>query len=324
MIFTPHKTEFNRRRFCKTLAGLFVPTIVGLISKAKGQALTLNDPALGITKSGATVCSDGGVASDWAARVVTNGGTAIPAANVTAACNFVSTLKASGDWSNLLVVNLGDPTSLIGFETPLLRGSGGGGIDPWTNNSVVSGDISANGFTGDGGSKKFQTGFGTWASSQSVGFAVYIYNATGSGASFPYDMGVSDGGGTNYYTIAARFPSTNQTHAISGNNSNNAILTAFPGNGYFSDQRVSSTDHRLYWANGSNAHAQIGATDTFSWTSTLAGVPMYVGCGDFIFNGCSTDTMSAFIFSNGLSAAADARVFSALQTYLIARGGGFR
>ena len=302
-------------------SGLFVPSAFAILHEletheAQAQPLTLNDPVMGVASSGGAACSDGGVTSNWAARVVTNGGTAIPAANQTAVCNMVAGLISDGVWSNVLVMNVLDPTSLIGSHTPLKVGTG---IDPWTSN-YVSGDLSANGLTGDGSSKHATTGFfgDSWSSTGSVGFFAYCYTSGSAGNGLVNGLG--DAGNTMVWGIVAASGgnATFYNGLYAGN-----IVVAAPGNGYFSSQRVSTTDHRAYWANGSNAHQQLGSNLTNN-AGTLQHSPFWIGCSDTVFNDCSNATLSVVGLTNGLVSADDAKLFSRIQTYLVARGGGFR
>lgn len=269
-------------------------------------------------KSGGASCSNSDTTA-WAAQVVTNGGTAIPSSNQTAVCHLVNGLVIDGLYSDVLMLGVIDPTSLIGAFTPVIQGAGS---TPWLNNSFVGGDLSANGITCRASSStSMRTAFAlsSWPSAQSLGFFAYIYHRGAVG----YTMGASDGGATIYAAFVSEFTDHNSYFYNGAVPGNVITVNPSPGDGYFSDQRVSSTDHRAYWANGSNAHAQIGATDTTSWTGTQSNNPFWIGCGDFIFNGCCNDTISAVGFTNGLSAARDALLFARIQAYLVERGGGF-
>jgi hypothetical protein len=103
----------------------------------------------------------------------------------------------------------------------------------------------------------------------------------------------------------------------------NLCQVASPGNGFYSCQRVSNTDHRLYFASSGSPHAQVGSTDTASSGSVMS--PVFVDL--YRFNGAgltASDTISFYAFTTGLSAADDAKLFARVQTLRQSLGGGYR
>ncbi len=92
--------------------------------------------------------------TDWATRVVANGG-AMPSGN-TIAC--METLRLSlislGITNKIYSLCIFVPDSLIAATTPLFKHKG---ADPWTNGNFVIGDLTVNGFKGDGSTKFLDT-----------------------------------------------------------------------------------------------------------------------------------------------------------------------
>lgn len=111
---------------------------------AFGQAFTFSD--LPFLAQGST---------DWQTRVVANGG-AMPSANTIAA---METLRlgciAAGLTNKIYSLCVFVPDSLIAATTPLFLHKG---VDPWTNNNFVIGDLTVDGLKGDGSTKSLDTG----------------------------------------------------------------------------------------------------------------------------------------------------------------------
>jgi hypothetical protein len=94
--------------------------------------------------------------TDWASRVVVNGGEAPLAATQSAMSTFVGALKACGIWTKMRALCCFVPDNLIAAITPLVKTFG---FDPWTNGNFVAGDLSVTGLRGDGLAKYLDTGF---------------------------------------------------------------------------------------------------------------------------------------------------------------------
>lgn len=244
----------------------------------------------------------------WAAQVVTNGGGAPTIATKLAFSTAVTGLKSDGVWSKIVAINLGAPDSLIAFRTPILKGNGN---VLWANTNFVSGDLSVNGLTGNGSDKRLdsQINCGTvFTSSQSCGFAWYAQNSTGVGV----DAGIDTV--SSLFTFASHFSDGNSIGQNGG--AGNDLRTATHGAGYYCDSRVSSTDHRLFFANSTNAHAQIGSTNATSFTGSLGNVASCKlfctdSSGPVLF---TSDTLSMFVWHQGFTAVESAQVFSRLDT----------
>lgn len=305
--------NLSRRKFLKA-AGLWVPAAPAIIP---AQVLTLNDPVFFGVGGASSGCSDGGVTSAWAAQVVTNGGAAPSQSTQDAFCACVAGLKSDGVWSSIVAANFGAPDSLIAFRTPILAGNG---LALWQNTAFVSGDLSANGLTGNGSSKDLQNNLncGTlFSDGQHCGFAWYTQHVVAGG----FDGGIQTGDGS--LLGAANWTSGKSLGRNGTPAGTNDISVTSPGAGYYCDSRVSSIDHRLYFANSTTPHAQIGSTDTASWAGGFTNVAQFrLFCidatGPTLFSG---DTDSVFIWHTGVTALQSSKCFSRLDTLRQTIGG---
>jgi len=274
------------------------------------------------TTSGSSICAAGvAFASAWAARVVINGGGAPSVPTQNAIANFQCGLIADGLDTKMLVWNAFVPDNLIAAITPQLGNYPSfGGNDPWANNNFVLGDLSVNGITGNAANKYLATGFITPAAFQtSFGVAVYNYLANATGGEYGAYNGASGVLGDAKFT-------DNNAYSFSGSVASNAITVASPGNGFYSAQRVSVTDHRMYFATSLSPHAQIGATDVNNSGALPGALGFYIMAQNLNGAPSSTcsNTISFFAFTAGLSAADSAKLYARVQILRQALGGGFR
>jgi len=277
----------------------------------------------GTTNGSPAVCADGTTAAnDWATRVVANGGAAPSAATKAAIADFVCGCIADGIYSKFLAVNPIAPDSLIAAYTPLIAGPG---LALWTDPSPAHAiSITINGLVGSAANSSFvRTGVKTtdFTSPQDTAWGLYVYTASNtgySGGSYNETKGIIGAakfGGNSSWTAGA-FPA-------------NGISVASPGNGFYSDIRVAGNDHRLYFFNSLNPHAQIGATDVTAW----AGVFVDAADGMILFaindilgsqQLLSDDIISFAYWAQGFTAANSAALAARIQTFRTAVGGGFR
>lgn len=252
---------------------------------------------------------------DWANRVVINGG-AVPSFNTQQALTlFVQGLIQYGLYSKMQAMNCYVPDSFTAALTPLIRG----GYDPWVNHSFISGDLTVNGLAGNASTKYLDIGLqpANFPLQQNSGFSYYAATATATGFIFGcYTASVA-------FMAAAKY-TDNNAYAYNGA-IGNVVAVASPGAGFYSSIRISSTDHRMYFANSTRSHAQIGATDTTSDVSTLTANNAVAGAE--LLNGSlqfpSSDRLSFLCIHNNMTATDSANLFSLVQNLRIALGGGF-
>ncbi len=210
-------------------------------------------------------------------------------------------------------------TALYGALVPLISNVGN---NPWTNVGLnfQPANLTVNGLVGNA-SNYLNTGINpstAFGNQTHGGWSIYSYSVAANGFNFgTYNASVAFMGAAKY--------SDNNAYGYNGG-IGNVITVASPGAGFYTDLRVSSTDHRLYFANGSNAHAQIGSTDTTSFSGTLPNGNMFLFAEDFIGTGvqfsCS-DRQSFVCIHEGFTATDSANLFTRVQTFLQAKGGGF-
>lgn len=301
----------KRRAFLKSYvlaaSGLFVPRVV------RSQHHTFFDPQV----YRAMPYGINPVVTNWAARVVSNGGATPSAGTQAALSNFVGALQGAGIWAKMIAVNCLVSDSLIACITPLLVGSGN---DPWTNSGFVGGDVTANGLVGQAapGQKHLLTGIThTAIGTTTAGVSWYCYNFS--------TQGFSGGGydGTNGLMFASKH-SDNKTYAYNGSIASNVISLASAGNGFYCDLRVSTTNHKLYFANSGTAFAQIGATDSTLYSGTAYAGTMWTHAenlsGGIQFP--SSDTLSFVAFHSAVTASEGSTLFDKVQAMRTALGGG--
>lgn len=280
----------------------------------------------------ASACSPQVAASNWAARVVANGGAA-PAASTTKAISTF--LFAIGSLSSR-IYHLGvfAPDSLIAMRTPVIKTFG---VDPWT--AVVA---------GTGGSPSFTS-------------AGYLSGTDGTNATM-YDTGVfcnlipsfsvSNGGMTVYCSDKAASIVKVDAIALCGcyhgtfafeivvcqtnnhancqcNNGSQLIDVVNPDaqGGFFSLNRTSSTLMNFYYGSSTRAFASLGSTNVTNLIAPLSVESIYIGG---THQGAPSPTLNplqqrlSFIaVHDGFSSADNQILFNAVQALRVSFGGGF-
>jgi hypothetical protein len=216
------------------------------------------------------------------------------------------------------------PTYTIHYEN---GGYPEAGNSPYVNHNFIVGDLTIDGLAGNGSTKYLDTGINLSAamiSAQAAGHAAYFFtSATNSTTQFDY--GVSSTGGSLYFVQYA-----GAAIGESGANTgpfNQATSAPSPGPGFYSDNRVSSIDHKLYYGRSTQVFGQIGATDTLSFSSTFANLSSFIGA-------INTDATTPINFSPNRISYTSLKVnfsandvtneFNAVQAARVILGGGFR
>ena len=263
--------------------------------------------------------------SDWAARVVANGGASPSAATLNALDTLIAGIAADGLTSKVKAWGGISSEDLTAYRTPVVKGTGS---DPWVNHSFVGGDLTINGLAGDASSKYLDTGIRDdqlWTDCRtSSGVIIYDYNPTATGVAGGSWVG---GGASTVHEMICKF-TDNSTILRNGGGSSSVVAASSPGGGWYSSQRTSSVVHKGYFASSGSAHAQIGSTDTGDVFSILiSNDNFYVGALNFLDPGpsfYSSDRISLVIFTDGLTLSEDNSLFNRFQTFLQTLGGGYR
>jgi len=264
------------------------------------------------------------VATDWASRVVGNGGAAPSAGTKTALATFYNGLISNGLILKMRTVNCLVPDSLIAAITPLINME----LDPWTNNGFVSGDLTANGLIGNASSKYLRmcNSVSSLFLGSTFGITLYVHTARTAGT---YDAGYTTYTGDKQ--LGMNISGSGGIAAIYGWETATGpsvyVPAPYTASGYFSGNRTSTTDLRMFFANSTKPHAQIGNTATGSMTQVKQASPMYLfttyiidSAGTF---GHTNSRISFAALHDGLTASESAAFYNLIQTMRTSLGGGY-
>lgn len=300
--------------------------VVKAISSISGCVSGLSTEKSATTSGSPPICVAGmTLASAWAARVVANGGPAPTTDQQNAIATFQCGLVDDGldtqlvAWTALLG-SVGVVGRLIQARTPQKPGPASslwgvpvGGFDDT--------DVVTNGVNGDAANSQYMTtGFTPstgFASPISCGWCAYVDTVTQTGF-----IGGAYNNGTPAFLQAAKH-SDGKSYSYIGA-IGNVVSVASPGAGFYSGQRVSGTDHRLYFASSGSPHAQIGATDVAPFAGPLPnqpedawGINNYGSSAHQLF---TTDTIGFWARTTGLLAADSANLYNRLVALFTALG----
>jgi len=282
--------------------------------------------------SGETGTCTAGVAqlNNWLGRVATAGGTA-PSTDVQSAMvDLYCGLASDGLLPQILSLYVFPPSAVgtvvpnnagtrIMTHTPFIQGIGsavGVGVP------TVAGEFTVNGVHPTIASSRFlDTGVNLVTSGinmNSVGWFVYMsVDDTNGGCA----IGADDINGS----LNVFLESAGATMDTIGTGGVNIINIASLNAGFYSGQRVSATNHRLYFAKSTQAHGQIGATDNTVNTATSPNLNIDLWClNDFgVQDNFCTSTFSAAGITTGMSQSNNKLLFTRLDNFRRAVGGGF-
>lgn len=262
------------------------------------------------------------VVRDYVARVLASGAS-ITDIQTRAHDTFVKTLKKNGVWNKMIVVNTLPNLGAIASTTiPLLVGPSSWQNGPVGTNAYVNTDMTNDGLQG-GGNKFLNVGCTPaqmWSSAANIGFSEYVF--TYAGNSNWSEMGCTGGGNILQFFAGI---GTGAVEFDCLNNGNDVVSTTSPQiGGFYSGNRISATDCRIYFANSTNSFAQKGTTNTNTQTGTLTGLVNIWAMGTNnsgpLFG--SSRKVSFLAWHQGLSSSECNLLFQAVQTFRTALGGG--
>jgi hypothetical protein len=258
--------------------------------------------------------------ANWLARVAANGGATPSPATVTALNTFCNALDAHYVAPFIMALDPIVPDSLIAATTPLFLDPASGN-DPWTNSNFVSGDLTVNGLLGNGTTKKLASGFVPSVEFTGTSGGMTIYNFTASGGGTEQDMGENTDGSN---CMQLHIDVAGNAICDCYNDSGGRITASNSGwKGYLSMNKTASNVFKLYKANSTTAHAQLGSTNTN--TSGAPGtVEIYCfarnnGAGGTSF---STKRLSFSAIHFGLTSQQSSDLYNAVQQLRTDLGGG--
>lgn len=261
------------------------------------------------------------VVTDWAARVVRNGGSTPSLATQLTLSAFMQGLTATGIRSKMIAVNCFISDSLASAFTPLIVG----GNELWVNHNFLIGDLTINGLIGNGSNKYIDTGILAthFASDANAGATLYITNASPTAT---YDLGYTNNAGSDSFILVYNNNGTSASGFQTWNSTTGAVGFSWtPKPGYLSGSRTAANASALYYASSTTPHVTQATISSAGGSRTAHN--LFVGCtnafelgGPF---GYTSNRYSFAAFHDGLTSLESAIFFSLIQAMRQALGGGF-
>jgi hypothetical protein len=258
------------------------------------------------------------VAEAWAAAVVTGGGVRPSDSSIAIAEGFTKSLMDAGIFTKMLSVNLYAPDNLIAATTPVIYRYGN---SPWINTAFVAGDLSVNGLRGDGATKRLSLNFAPINSGWPINVGVSVM--TSICHAFDRYIGSADANYTNAVHLQADY--SEGVWDCPYNAGAGRILTTqkFFLSGYMSGNRTASDNSKVYFANETTPHAQIGSNVNViaGFTNTNA---LYAHAVNQINSVQYTQARLSFAaFHEGLTEAQSVVLYTAARLARVSFGGGY-
>jgi hypothetical protein len=266
------------------------------------------------------------IVTNWASRVVTNGGASPSAATQAALTTFCSALDTADIMRLICVMNPLVPDNLIAAQTGLIIEPTNTN-DPFTNSNFVAGDLTVNGLLGNAVNKKLDTGFNASIVFTATAGGAALYNTTSTNST-EQDMGANNLGANQFqFHISFNVAGTGTAICDMFNDTTSRIQTANNGwTGYITMQRTLANVYQLYRANSVTPHANLGGVNANVNASTPPAPTVFVfamnnnGGGGASFSGKRLSFMS---LNYGMTQAQSLSFFNAIQAMRTALGGGF-
>lgn len=257
-------------------------------------------------------------ATDWAARVVANGGPLPSQNSITAVSNLIAALKAANIWTKMKHINVVAPDSAIAFKTPMLKTIGTN--DPYlgTGGNILS--LTVNGASETGGAYLPGINLATdFASQNDIGITTYVtLDSTAGRRMFGHSVVATQNGFLGWYRHAT---------AVTGYccyDISALQLSVARALGYLSVNRVANNNLRLYRGNSGSGHAQVAQNLNVMATANPSVLfPMWGGYQNNLLESFFDGRMSFFALHLGLSVTESADLYNAVQAMRTAMGGGF-
>ena len=261
-------------------------------------------------------------ASDWAARVVTNGGAAVSDNTLAAVSNFCGALDAAAITVLMSAVNVFAPDNLIASITPLIVGVG---VDPWTNTNFVAADLSIQGLKGNGSNKYLDSGVvANAAFSGTTEGGISLYNTF---ATIPTTQSEMAGGSSA--TVNILLESCSGANAIfncfSNGNGQVSGATNLPfGLGFTSGNRTTASAASIYTANSIVAFSALATSALTNIQNPQAfSIAVFAVNYNAVISRYSGKRLSFAAIHHGLTSAQCQALYNAVQQMRQAFGGGW-
>jgi hypothetical protein len=284
-----------------------------------GTGLTATD-ATNLTNRYATLRTILG--RGWSSDVIRLGGATPSAGTVTALNTFVAGLSSAGILTKMLSVNAIVPDNLTASRVPIICNAG---LELWTNTAFVGGDLTVNGLKGDGATKYLNTGIAPNALIvPSTNFGMTVVSPDSASNTTGCQCGSYNSLNSNNDTgMFINFGGDAYVECCGFGSGWNIQVTPQPGNGYYSSNRVSTTNLKLYFANQANAHAQVGSATTASGAALASVLYAFASRNTNGIAGLfDAKRLSLIAFHLGLTSAESATFYSLIAALRTSLGGG--
>lgn len=246
---------------------------------------------------------------------------------------FVKGMRSDGIWAKMIEINC--VLNVAGAASPLDVAMAllliGPNLAPvagyrWLRANFVLADLTVNGLKGNGVNSSANTNLVpsvTFPGVNNVGLTVYCTQMTNSSV---IDFGAVSSDSANALFVLVNF-GTNQFEATCwAAGGGDGILIAAPNlNGFYSFSRNAANDVRAYFANSTNAFAQIGSNNVL--TGTIFGTHQLIAWAALSAAGAiinNTDRRLSFIAAHqGMTSIETKSLFNRVQALRTALGGGF-
>jgi hypothetical protein len=265
------------------------------------------------------------IVRNWYQRcqAITNGSSNPSAAFQAALVTFCSELDISGLLPKMLCINPFCPSDFTAATVPLFTV---GTLAQWTPHNFSGGDLTVNGIIGNGSNAYMETGItGQFSlSDTNAGLSVYCYTpATVNGV----DMGYFNNAGSINFFWTANLVASGKSRGDIWNGTVDTVQINSLGSGYYSANRISSTDLSLYYAKVGTAHSRVAQTVT-AVSSQRAGqfINVFAGNAYESFNPsyAPTNARYSFVsFHKGLTQSESLVLYNAVFKLRTAFGGGY-
>lgn len=254
-----------------------------------------------------------------------NNGGPVSSANLAALDGLYTALNSASLLSKVIALNCLTPDNIVAAMWPFIGVAGAQPSAKWTNSNFVIGDLTINGLKGDGTTKSINTGINLSTALAGINSSAFMVYVSTNVVEVAFQMGIYNGAADNGIALVLGQAATDNAFIGSATQvaSSNPVVH---GAGYYCASRTSSTSLELYFANSGNAHASI-ATQAGANAKTFSNDSHFLVFADYDPNSATTSLWSAKRMScvavfSGLTAADSLASFTALQAYLVARGGG--
>lgn len=247
---------------------------------------------------------------------------------------YVKGCKNDAIWSKMIEVNCvlwinGGTNNLLLAMIPLQLGpqGGAGGGNAWTSVNFVEGNMTQNGLVGvPGSSTAAHTGIQpslTFKSQDNAGVSIYVSSWTATAGAVEVGQFDPDNTKATIFAVNAAGNRLQVDEWFGG--AHNIDVATIGLAGFYSMNRITSTDFKVYFANSTNAFAQVGTSALASTAIPTTNQVLVWCCASGLNNPFAfTDRRMSYVtFHDGFTSAEGQKEFNRAQELRVNLGGGF-